>query len=468
MEKQVPEINVDELMERIRAEVKRRRAEVNTPLQDVYQNTQLSRGNNIDKWVQVESALDNAEQVSQVGMKLPGMYTFRGWKRKIATYVGKVVLRIAQIITRDQRTFNSSIINAIRAMEMAIKNIEVTMIEKTDHINKQLGSLELAKTEHENSISSILNKIEAAADRLNFFEATQNQIINQIVTQQKTEILNQINNFESQIKVILQKVEYLKKGLLLQEQRLSLLLEEARRRLPEPFSLEQITVFLEKANDLYDILYVQFEDQFRGTREDIKKRQKVYLPVIHDAGAGTVDRPVLDLGCGRGEWLELLKEEGLIAKGVDINKAMVLLCNELGLEVVRADLLEYLRNLPGESLGAVTGFHIVEHLLFEKLIQLLDETVRVLKPGGVAIFETPNPENILVGSCNFYLDPTHRNPLPSSMLKFLAEARGLCRVEIISLHSYPEAFKVSGSELAERFNQYFYGPQDYAVVGWKA
>jgi len=102
------------------------------------------------------------------------------------------------------------------------------------------------------------------------------------------------------------------------------------------------------------------------------------------------------------------------------------------------------------------------------LIQLLDETVRVLKPGGVAIFETPNPQNLLVGSCNFYMDPTHHNPLPSPMMKFMVEARGLCWVEVVNLHPYPATFRVNGSELAERFSEYFYGPQDYAVVGWKA
>jgi 2-polyprenyl-3-methyl-5-hydroxy-6-metoxy-1,4-benzoquinol methylase len=117
----------------------------------------------------------------------------------------------------------------------------------------------------------------------------------------------------------------------------------------------------------------------------------------------------------------------------------------------------------------VTGFHIIEHLPFEVLVKLMDETVRVLKPGGVAIFETPNPENVLVGSYTFYLDPTHRNPLPSAVVKFMAEARGLCRVEVMPLHSL-EAYRMeeAGLEITKRFNEYFYGPQDYAVVGWKA
>jgi SAM-dependent methyltransferase len=103
------------------------------------------------------------------------------------------------------------------------------------------------------------------------------------------------------------------------------------------------------------------------------------------------------------------------------------------------------------------------------LVKLMDEIVRVLKPGGVAIFETPNPENVLVGSYTFYLDPTHRNPLPSAVVKFMAEARGLCRVEVMPLHAL-EAYRMeeAGLEITKRFNEYFYGPQDYAIIGWKA
>jgi glycosyltransferase involved in cell wall biosynthesis/SAM-dependent methyltransferase len=425
-----------------------------------------------DNWIKIENKLSDAAKVSQVGEKLPGMYKLHGLKREIATFVGKIVLRVAQIITRDQRTFNSSIIDILRAVGIAIKNIESTVMEKsgkvfeehlasqetrflkhTDYINQRIDSLELAKSKQENSLSSILNRVDTLTD--------------QVIPGQKMETLDKIDNLESQLKATLEDLNYLKNGLLLQEQRQNLLLEEVHNRLSDPFSLEQINSFHEKSND-YDTLYMQLEDQFRGTREDIMERQRVYLPIIRDAGAGTEDRPVLDLGCGRGEWLEILKEEGLIAKGVDINRSMILYCNKLGVEVFCDDLLKYISGLPSESLGAVTGFHIVEHLLFDKLIQLIDETVRVLKPGGVAIFETPNPENVMVGSCNFYLDPTHRNPLPSSLLKFLFGVKGLCRIEVINLHPYPDSFRLSGSDLAERFNQLFYSSQDYAMIGWKS
>jgi 2-polyprenyl-3-methyl-5-hydroxy-6-metoxy-1,4-benzoquinol methylase len=258
--------------------------------------------------------------------------------------------------------------------------------------------------------------------------------------------------------------------LNMQERRLTILLEEARRRLPEPFSREQLQVLNEEEQHTLDGLYVWLEDRFRGSRKDIKERLQVYLPILEEAKLRIDDRGILDVGCGRGEWLELLNEQGFRGQGVDVNRVVIEQCRQQGLEVVESDALAYMRSLPDNSLGAVTGFHIIEHLAFDVMIKLLDETVRVMKPGGVAIFETPNPENVLVGSYTFYLDPTHRNPLPSAVTKFLAEARGLCRVEIMSLHPHLEALKVeeAGLEVAKRFNEYFYGPQDYAVVGWKA
>ena len=258
--------------------------------------------------------------------------------------------------------------------------------------------------------------------------------------------------------------------LNMQERRLSVFLEEARRRLPERFSREQLQVLAEEEQHTLDNLYVSFEDRFRGTREDMKERLRVYLPILEEAKVGTDDKPILDVGCGRGEWLELLNEQGFRGQGVDVNRVLIEQCRQQGFEVVESDALAYLRSLPDSTVGAVTGFHVIEHLAFDVMIKLLDETVRVMKPGGVAIFETPNPENVLVGSYTFYLDPTHRNPLPSAVIKFLAEARGLCRVQIMNLHPHPEAFKVeeAGLEVAKRFNEYFYGPQDYAMVGWKA
>jgi SAM-dependent methyltransferase len=215
----------------------------------------------------------------------------------------------------------------------------------------------------------------------------------------------------------------------------------------------------------HDALYVALEDRFRGTRAEVKERLSFYLPFIK----AIPDEPeVLDIGCGRGEWLELLKEDGIKASGVDMNSVLVERCREQGLEVVAEDAIVYLRKLPDKSLGAVTGFHIIEHVSLDQLLSLLDEVMRVLVPGGVAIFETPNPDNVLVGSNYFYFDPTHRHPLPSQLMHFLFETRGFQRTEVINLHPWESARIQGGAELTERFNDYFFGPMDYAVLGWKS
>jgi SAM-dependent methyltransferase len=256
--------------------------------------------------------------------------------------------------------------------------------------------------------------------------------------------------------------------LLDQSRRLGLLLADVRRRLDQPFVSEE-AVRLEEADDhRLDSLYVAFEDRFRGSRSDIRERQRAHLPLLHDGLAGSEDRPIVDIGAGRGEWLELLREERLQATGVDVNDGMVKLCTSLGLNCVQDDALGYLRRLADNSLGAVTGFHIIEHLHFKTFVALLDESRRVLKPGGLILFETPNPANLLVGSRWFYLDPTHRNPMPAEMTAMIAEARGFVQVDIHELHPMPARFSARDEVLAAQLDRIFYGPQDYAIVARKA
>jgi SAM-dependent methyltransferase len=221
--------------------------------------------------------------------------------------------------------------------------------------------------------------------------------------------------------------------------------------------------------EIFEEMSLPFAEQFRGPRQDIKQRLEVYLSYIEEINSKMEDFLLLDVGCGRGEWLELLKERRIIGQGVDHNREMIKKCKEYGLDVIKGDAFESLRDFASASLGAVTAFHFIEHLPFNLLVEFLEETVRVLKPGGVVILEMPNPENIIVGASSFYLDPTHRKPLPAPMIEFLAKARGLCGVQIKYLNPYAEEFKLKEdeSELAKRFESYFYGPQDYAMIGYK-
>lgn len=251
--------------------------------------------------------------------------------------------------------------------------------------------------------------------------------------------------------------------LVMQERRLTSLLDEVGKH-PPGTSQSYLDLLATEADHLLDPLYASFEDQFRGDRAEIKNRLRVYLPILKDA---KVVAGVLDIGCGRGEWLELLKDEGVQGQGVDHNRVFVNQCQQVGLDVVEADALVYLRSVPEKSLTVVTSFHLVEHLGFEYLIRLVDEMIRTLRSGGLLILETPNPENFRVGSYSFYADPTHRNPIPSPTLRFLLESRGLGRIEVMKLRPW-DAAKIDGdTEIIKRFNEYFYSAPDYGIVGWK-
>ena len=213
-------------------------------------------------------------------------------------------------------------------------------------------------------------------------------------------------------------------------------------------------------------VYQAFEAEFRGDAAIVSERAEAYLPIITSVSADIPGFPVLDIGCGRGEWLHLLRDRGLAALGVDSNPVFAAHIRTLGLEVVEGDAIEYLAAAPGDSVGAVTAFHVVEHLEINALLVLIREAYRVVRPGGVVVFETPNPENVVVGSCSFYHDPTHRRPIPPPTLSFYLRHAGFSNVTVTGLAPLnlvqgpvDDALK----PIVDRFNM----GQDYAAIGYK-
>jgi SAM-dependent methyltransferase len=226
---------------------------------------------------------------------------------------------------------------------------------------------------------------------------------------------------------------------------------------------------MHESSHLLDPLYLSFEDCYRGTRTDIKERLRVYVPRLEAACAAADRAVVVDIGCGRGEWLELLAESGIAARGFDLNRIAVEECRARGLKVELANGLDALAALASDSCAAVTAFHIAEHLPFESVVKLLDESLRVLRPNGLLIVETPNPANLLVAAERFYLDPTHRNPLPSQLTAWLFRSRGFEDVQIVPLHPVPTDSRQDYSDpMLNLLQERLFGPQDYGAIGRKS
>lgn len=215
--------------------------------------------------------------------------------------------------------------------------------------------------------------------------------------------------------------------------------------------------------------YLAFEDRFRGAPEVIRDRLRAYLPLLHKHPL--LSRPehrIVDLGCGRGEWLQLLKEAGFSAEGIEMSPVNTALCQEHELKVTTADALLWLGRQPNESLSCISSFHMIEHLPFPQFRTLMEQCWRVLQPGGLLILETPNPENLVTGTTHFYTDPTHLRPIPPGLTEFLAEYAGFTQCEIKRLHPIPESLQIhEDSEVARRCNQLFYSAQDYALIAFK-
>lgn len=214
-----------------------------------------------------------------------------------------------------------------------------------------------------------------------------------------------------------------------------------------------------------DSFYKQFEDRFRGSEESIKERVSEYKSMFDALPKKVRELPVVDLGCGRGEFLAFAKNDGLTAIGIDMNYDMVDRAKDLGFTAYCTDAMTYLSEQEAGSVAVITGFHIVEHIPFGSLMKLFEECYRCITPEGFVLFETPNPKNLTIGASNFYIDPSHIKPIPPELLSFALESVGF-KAEIIPTHPVREPIEHSDEEVM-KIMQIIYGPQDYAVLARK-
>ncbi|MDB5775637.1 MAG: hypothetical protein JWP38_1770 [Herbaspirillum sp.] len=214
-----------------------------------------------------------------------------------------------------------------------------------------------------------------------------------------------------------------------------------------------------------DTFYRDFEDLHRGSRDLIKSRLSIYLPFVNPLLDIYPKANALDIGCGRGEWLELIGDSSFDASGVDLDNGMLADCIKRGLNARQANGIQVLRETPSASVALISAFHVIEHISFDDLRVVMTEALRVLKPGGLLILETPNSENLSVGTSTFYLDPSHSRPIPSPLLQFLAEHTGFQRQKIVRLQ---EADNLRSSQEATLFEVLSGVSPDYGIVAQKA
>ena len=165
--------------------------------------------------------------------------------------------------------------------------------------------------------------------------------------------------------------------------------------------------------------WLKFAERFRGSEDDIRARQRMYASRFREHA------PVLDIGCGRGEMLQVFREAGIAARGIDSNDDSIALCQANGLDAEKADLFAYLSALPDASLGGVICCQVVEHLPPARLPEMIRLVHAKLRAGGLLAIETPNPECLAIFATHFYIDPTHRHPIPPALASFYLEEAGL-------------------------------------------
>lgn len=214
--------------------------------------------------------------------------------------------------------------------------------------------------------------------------------------------------------------------------------------------------------------YHRLENRYRGSVEEIADRLRIYLPDVEAAVIRTGGKPVMDIGCGRGEWLGLLKRAGITGFGVDTNAVQIEAAKEQGLDVRLGDALKALAEMEDNSLAMISAHHLVEHLPFDAVAWIAREALRVLAPGGILLFETPHTRNVLVGATTFHTDPTHLKPMPEQVLTVLFDTAGFDPVEVRALNPHAR-FKefLDTPDFNDELAFLLFGPQDLAVLGTK-
>jgi O-antigen chain-terminating methyltransferase len=422
-------------------------------------------------------AMEQAAAQSQVDISQVSVFSRRPLWGALATFYKRVVRKstywLLNPLFGQISLFNDAVLNALNKLILKVKNLDVRFEQDLEplinrKLQERLNSFEhLVETQVDEKFKEEEKRFEQRVNRLQteitcLFE----QCTNKLETDQAIlDITQGIQNVMQKIEILRHSLTDYRSESAFLRAKLAVTLQKIRtRKLTEPNVSEEDS--LDETLGSSTWLYYIFEQQFRGTESMIKEKQRPYLPDIQKAFA-TCGGYVLEIGSGRGEFLELCREANIPAKGVDFNEAMINRCREKDLDVEKEDGLVYLQSIPDESLCALTAFQVVEHLTPDQILQLVQNAFIKLKPGGAMILETVNPDSLFAIK-NFYLDLSHKRPVPSLTLQFILESVGLREVEVRLSSPVPEEMQLTGQDEATKMiNDFLFGCQDYAVVGWR-
>lgn len=325
-----------------------------------------------------------------------------------------------------------------------------------DKIKRDLEIIALESKENENPIVEEMKKPISFKERIRkipflgsvawyFYNFLKSPFKIRSLTLEKEELNEKIERMKKNIDEIKEMVEFIRNDL------------NFRYFEPQEYKIMDIPSFItENMKQNGKDFYALFENSFRGNDIQIKFRK--YMSFIEESLKKISEKAIfIDIGCGRGEFLKLLKDFNLFPKGIEINKEYFEVLQKDGFDVHLGDGVEYLKTLEDNTLLGVSAIHVIEHLEFDKLKDFIETSYKKIRPNGLMLIETPNPK-CSVALANFYIDYTHIRPCPYELIYFLFEYAGFKDIKLIMSSPVDRSFR-TGNPLGDYM--------DYAILGYK-
>jgi 2-polyprenyl-3-methyl-5-hydroxy-6-metoxy-1,4-benzoquinol methylase len=457
----VPEIDVEQLMERIRANVRRRRS-VEEP----------RPSNLVSPFDSGQAAADLAFLHSAYDVRNIAFVSHRGGFGPLVVAAKKILRKLLTPILERQVGYNAANARVTTHMKEWIQTLEDLVIRETRLSQELCREIRADQTRLREEFTAVCEDLAMVRDELGATGATVSTMREDLATvRQEAATSRELETTRADFTAAKERLDRAERRL----RRLSHVLEASpvreNRGGPRVDGEELAPSRWDVEEPPFD--YVEFAEKFRGTEQEIKERQRCYVSYFSGG------ENVVDIGCGRGEFLELLREHGIKGRGVDVDIDMVLLCKDKGLNVVMDTGYAHLTTLPDNSVDGIFGAQVIEHMPPRHVIDLVRLCHRKLAPGAALVLETPNPTCLMVFADSFYKDPSHVQPAHPDTMRFLFRATGFEEVALKFLAPVDPDLRLPSLPASapdvepfnrgiERLNTLLFGFQDYAVIGRKA